>query len=912
MKMLPAILIIAVISILLVGSFFMYSQNNDFSFSQLNPSTLLGKLADAIGIGPGDSDSKIEFNIKKGGDEELLDIWTDKYNKTQMIVYIDFAHIPGQSYAETKAEYHRRVKEAGRNIAYVPIVKTKKPEKFDVSKNYINLTNANSFNVTYDKLRAGYEIRIGWGSVVAESSASSLATEPSMIDKFCSDSKGYYHIAYIDNDGAVKYANSTDEGQTWNNVTAVSPGFSGDWKQAGLLCNSTDTVFVTYLGDGAGMGFDEAYMRDSSDNFGTETAIMSFQSPGTVDTYSCAINKDSSVHCCGISDPSDTLYYTNSTDFTNLHGPFTSSSDDSDMCDIELSKDNNEVFIVASGTDQDDVDIFSARDNFVRHQIYDGTSMPNIGREPNIAITPDNKIWITFVDASDLWVANGTNNSLTSWTNKEIDTQSSFYPEIAINDKENIVITYQTKVTKCAGTLKYAISRDGINWTNRTQLSDRDNSCYVGLPYSQYPTSNRIYNTLPYIYTSNSTGTYIVYYDNVTLDKPPTLDIVFPTNNTLTSNSGIDVNYTTTDDVGIDSCWYSNDTYSVNTTLANCNNLTTITWVDGEHNVRVYVNDTLGTEAQDSVTFTIDTTNPDIEIVSPVNNTKSNDNGLDVEYTISDSNLNNCWYSNDTYSVNTTITCGTNITTITWSEGSHDVTIWANDSVDNGNHSSVSFTIDTLPPSFDNLPTNQTIYDNESLSYDVDATDTGLGLETFAINWTGTFIINSITGVLTNNSGLGVANYSINVSVNDTLGNLNSSIFNLEVQNSIPTDTTPPTFDNLQNHTQLANLSFAFDLDATDPQGVDTFVLNQTNYFDINSTGTITNNTALSQDKIHWLKVIVNDTLGNARTGEFYINITPEIPPEIPPAIASKVFKIYPEIEKEIPHIKLGKELVFA
>ena len=98
------VIIIIFISIFLVGALYIQSQDTNFSISQLNPISLLVTLAQSIGIGPGDSDSKIEFGITKGGDEELLDIWTDRINRTAMIIYIDFANVEGQSYEDTKAE----------------------------------------------------------------------------------------------------------------------------------------------------------------------------------------------------------------------------------------------------------------------------------------------------------------------------------------------------------------------------------------------------------------------------------------------------------------------------------------------------------------------------------------------------------------------------------------------------------------------------------------------------------------------------------------------------------------------------------------------------------------------------------------------------------------------------------------
>ena len=65
------------------------------------------------------------------------------------------------------------------------------------------------------------------------------------------------------------------------------------------------------------------------------------------------------------------------------------------------------------------------------------------------------------------------------------------------------------------------------------------------------------------------------------------------------------------DDVGLSSCWYSNDSYSANTTLASCGtNITDVVWIEGQHNVTIWANDTSGNENYSRVSFTIDTTPP--------------------------------------------------------------------------------------------------------------------------------------------------------------------------------------------------------------------------------------------------------------------------------------------------------------
>ena len=67
---------------------------------------------------------------------------------------------------------------------------------------------------------------------------------------------------------------------------------------------------------------------------------------------------------------------------------------------------------------------------------------------------------------------------------------------------------------------------------------------------------------------------------------------------------------------------------------------------------------------------------------------------------MADSNLNTCWYSNDTMTANTTLTSVNKYNNNIWSEGNHNVTIWVNDSANNVNSSKVTFTIDTLKPTF--------------------------------------------------------------------------------------------------------------------------------------------------------------------------------------------------------------------
>ena len=126
---------------------------------------------------------------------------------------------------------------------------------------------------------------------------------------------------------------------------------------------------------------------------------------------------------------------------------------------------------------------------------------------------------------------------------------------------------------------------------------------------------------------------------------------------------------------------------SKNTTLPSCGNITDVTWSEGEHNVTVWANDTLDNLNWNTITFRLDTTEPETLITDPSNKANVTDNTIDVNYSRTDSGtgMNTCWYSNDSMSKNTTLpSCG-NITDVTWIQGQHDVTIWTNDSLDNLN-----------------------------------------------------------------------------------------------------------------------------------------------------------------------------------------------------------------------------------
>src|SRR3989344_3433124 len=154
-----------------------------------------------------------------------------------------------------------------------------------------------------------------------------------------------------------------------------------------------------------------------------------------------------------------------------------------------------------------------------------------------------------------------------------------------------------------------------------------------------------------YVYITGRNGSanhdfLTIKYNNVSASDatPPVITITL-SNNTNSSNVNQDVNYTVTDESGVSACWYSNDTHTVNTTLANCANITTVVWNQGPHNLTIYSNDTVNNLASKRVSFTIDATAPTITLVDPANQTSYTSNAqlVTFSFNVSDTlHMANC------------------------------------------------------------------------------------------------------------------------------------------------------------------------------------------------------------------------------------------------------------------------------
>jgi len=270
----------------------------------------------------------------------------------------------------------------------------------------------------------------------------------------------------------------------------------------------------------------------------------------------------------------------------------------------------------------------------------------------------------------------------------------------------------------------------------------------------------------------------------------------------------------------------------------------------------VECNDSAGNIANSSnnQNLIIDTTYPTISFDSLTQSNNSNLTRPYIEINVTYTEVN---FKNITLNLNgTTYTNTTQI--YQWNEtglsdGNYTYNITICDLANNCNYTeSRTLFLDANAPEFSPALENQTLEYMVQFSYDINATN---GVDNFSINDTTNFIING-SGYLTNNTLLQIGIYSLNITVNDTLGNQNSGIITITMQ-----DTTYPTFDFTPENQEL-NYSqpFTYDINATDLL-LANYSINNSN-FAIEQNGTITNNTQLPVGT-HSIQITINDTSGN-------------------------------------------------
>jgi len=257
--------------------------------------------------------------------------------------------------------------------------------------------------------------------------------------------------------------------------------------------------------------------------------------------------------------------------------------------------------------------------------------------------------------------------------------------------------SFSTPFEMTAGEEYYLKTNSTGSWTH-DQKDTASPDFPLNLTNGQY-TDNKAKGGL----AANQIFELIDIYTQKEIPVSVSVTILSPANATYNSELNNTLNATATGST-IDLCWYTLDNGFTNTSMKNdtfdiWNYTESSLRSDGGYLGQYWCNDSANIIQSANQSFTVDTTNPEINITYPINGTTLLDADTDVLYTRSDADLDSCWYSNDTYLVNTTLASCGNITSVNWADGQHNVTIWVNDTSlpgGNINESSITFSIKSL------------------------------------------------------------------------------------------------------------------------------------------------------------------------------------------------------------------------
>lgn len=282
----------------------------------------------------------------------------------------------------------------------------------------------------------------------------------------------------------------------------------------------------------------------------------------------------------------------------------------------------------------------------------------------------------------------------------------------------------------------------------------------------------------------------------------PNLVLLDPDNITY-SATVTQINYSVSDDVSLESCWYSLNGGSTNVSMTCGNNVTGLNSGEGTFTWTIYANDSSGNENISSVTFTVAFAAPTSSLDAPSDNSFL-DSGTNVyfNYTVTDlngidtvelwGNFTGTWAKNLT---RTDVISGIQaFSQLNLSDGTYIWTIWSNDTAGTSQFNDTNFTvtIDTTKPIFNNITVTTTL-NSQTVSFNAsNYTELYCDSTYYSVFILGGGIENGIENETTNCTDFwdtfvvsDYANYTLRVYMNDTSGNLNFTDVNFTTSQNL-------------------------------------------------------------------------------------------------------------------------------
>jgi hypothetical protein len=243
------------------------------------------------------------------------------------------------------------------------------------------------------------------------------------------------------------------------------------------------------------------------------------------------------------------------------------------------------------------------------------------------------------------------------------------------------------------------------------------------------------------------------------------------------TNATILINLTTWDDVFVESVWYEFNDINITYTEPVYRE-----FLEGDNIFKAWVKDSSEKVSEKTVNFYVDSVKPEIEIISPLNITYSQEEIL-LNLSVTDVNLEDVWYNwngtNDTYLVPVNVS---------FNEGQNIIFVWANDSFGNTQEINLTFNVELYKQGISlispKLASGQNIGDIE-FKFNVTSRDSvdncSLYIGSSRVNTSDFVLVDEIT-VMTE-SGFNVSRYEWYVNCSTPVDSFVSDIFYFDTIN---------------------------------------------------------------------------------------------------------------------------------
>ena len=304
-------------------------------------------------------------------------------------------------------------------------------------------------------------------------------------------------------------------------------------------------------------------------------------------------------------------------------------------------------------------------------------------------------------------------------------------PDVALNSPTNMSISNSSAVSfnytatdDFSTSLVCSIFLDGaLNQTNASATSGMSSAFTIsGISDGSHAWYVQCTDNAGNTGTSVTSGfTIATYAPSVTLDSPADLSI--------SNSSAVSFSFTAVDNGSptMDCSLYLDNV--LNQANASTLNDTPTAFPssaipDGNHSWYVQcMNDVNNTGESVTRNFIVDTSAPALTVQNPVGGSFYSSANISLDYSVSDPDLQSCWYTINAGATNTTLP-GCPNTSFIASAGNNTIIVYANDSAGNQNSSTVAFTVVTAPPSvLLNSPANLSLSNSSAIAFNFTPTD---------------------------------------------------------------------------------------------------------------------------------------------------------------------------------------------